>query len=122
GSAVRLLELPHAAREGAGEGALLVAEELALDERLGNRRAVEVDEGAVRARPVAVEPARDELLAGSGLAQEAYRNLRLHDALHLVEEGAHRGALAYEHPLEGALPHPTLQRAVLEKELAALRE
>jgi hypothetical protein len=43
-------EQPHLVGVGAREGALLVAEELRLDEVLRNRGAVDLDEGAGRAR------------------------------------------------------------------------
>ena len=49
-AAVGLLEAADAPLVRAGERALLVAEELALEERLGERRAVERDEGRLRAR------------------------------------------------------------------------
>ena len=49
-AAVGLLELADLLRGGAGERALLVAEQLALDQLLGDRRAVDLHEGARRAR------------------------------------------------------------------------
>src|SRR5262249_19759801 len=48
-AAVGQLEAADLLVRGAGEGALLVAEELALEERLGQRRAGEADEGAAGA-------------------------------------------------------------------------
>ena len=48
---------------GAGEGAPLVAEELALDELARDGGAVDLHEGSVGARREAVDGARDELLA-----------------------------------------------------------
>ena len=57
--------LPGPARDRAGEGALHVPEELALDEVLGDGAAVDGDERAVHARAAAVELAGDELLAGA---------------------------------------------------------
>jgi hypothetical protein len=48
---VRHLQQPLAAGARAGEGAALVAEELALEQRVGQRRAVLGDEAALRARP-----------------------------------------------------------------------
>ena len=53
---------------GAGEGAFLVAEQLALDEIARDRRHVDRDEGALLALAVVVQGAGDELLAGAGLA------------------------------------------------------
>ena len=43
-AAMRQLELARLARDRAGERALLVAEELGLEQRLGNRGAVDGDE------------------------------------------------------------------------------
>src|SRR5438105_6386486 len=45
----RLLEPPRPRRDGSGEGALLVAEQLRLEQRLGERRAVQRDERPLRA-------------------------------------------------------------------------
>src|SRR6185295_7885752 len=63
GAAARGLEAPDARRVRAGEGAPLVAEELALDQLAGERAAVDRDERAGRAGGVRVERLRDELLA-----------------------------------------------------------
>ena len=72
-AAVRLLEQALAALLGVGERALRVAEQLALEQRLGHRRAVDRDERAVLARATAlVERARDDLLAGAALAGDQH--------------------------------------------------
>ena len=47
---VGLLELPDARRGGAGEGAFLVPEQLALEELGGQRRAIDLDERPIAAR------------------------------------------------------------------------
>ena len=60
---------PRAIGVGVGEGALLVAEELALQQVLGDGAAVDRDERAALARARAVERARDELLADAALAR-----------------------------------------------------
>src|SRR5204862_3799730 len=78
-----------------GEGALLVTEQLALDQLRRNRRAVELHERPVGASAVLVDRARDELLAGAVLpgdehAARARRGLR-----DLVEDEPHRAALAH---------------------------
>ena len=91
-SAVRLLELPGAPIGRAREGALLVPEELALEEVLGDRGAVDVDERAVGPVAHLVHEPGDELLAGAVLAvdQDAGRRRRdlLDDRAHLFEAGA----------------------------------
>ena len=76
GGAVRDLEAPLALHDGPGEGALLVPEELALDERGGQRRAVELDEGPGPAGAQAVERVGDELLADAMLGASMGRPLR----------------------------------------------
>ena len=70
---VRGLEQPGLGPARIGEGAPLVAEQLGLEQRLGDRRAVDVDEGAARARARAMDHAGDEALAGAGLALEQDR-------------------------------------------------
>ena len=60
------------ARHRAGERAALVTEQLALEQRLGERRAVQLDERAVRARRPLVDRVGDELLAGAALAGDQH--------------------------------------------------
>ena len=68
GAAVGLLEPARLGLEGAGEGAALVAEELALGEGVGDGGAVDGDEGAGVAGAPGVDEAGDQLLARAGLA------------------------------------------------------
>src|SRR6478672_2780606 len=68
GAAVGELEAALAAIAGVGEGAALVAEDLALEQGLGHGRAVDGHEGAAGAGGELVERAGDQLLAGAGLA------------------------------------------------------
>src|SRR4029077_8135909 len=80
GPTLRALEAAGARRGGAGEGALLAAEELALEDALGERLAVDRDEGLSHAvRPV-VEEARHQLLPRAALALHQHRRLRGRDA------------------------------------------
>src|SRR5262249_14103705 len=72
-AAVRELEAPRFAAHGAGERAALVAEELALDELLRDRRAIDLDEGLPASGRVIVQRAGDELLAGTALAGDEHR-------------------------------------------------
>ena len=71
GAAVRQLEAADLAGVRAGEGAALVAEQLALDQRRRQRGAVDDDERRVAARAAPVDRAREQLLAGAGLAAAA---------------------------------------------------
>src|SRR5262249_5112029 len=66
-AAVRELEAALALPVRVRERALLVAEELRLEQRLGERPARDRDEGGVRARAGAVDRARDPFLARAAL-------------------------------------------------------
>src|SRR5690606_4440705 len=70
GSGGGLLEEAAVRLLGAGEGAAGVAKELALEERVRNAGAVDGDEGGARAARRLVDRAREEPLAGPGLAGE----------------------------------------------------
>ena len=72
-AAVRQLEPALAVGDRAGEGAAHVAEQLALDDGLGQRRAVHLDERAARPLAAVVDRLRHQLLAGAGLAQRSAR-------------------------------------------------
>ena len=70
---VRRLEEPRpAAAARAGEGALLVPEELGLEQRLGERGAVHRHERPVAAAARAVDALGDHLLAGAALAGDEH--------------------------------------------------
>jgi hypothetical protein len=119
-AAVRRLELADAARVGAGERALLVTEELALDQLARDRGAVHRDEGARAACAALVERLGDELLAGAALAADQHREIGLGDLLDRLEDLAHRAALA-DQVLEAVLAlDPLEQHAVLALKLGAL--
>ena len=93
-AAVALLELADAAAVGAGEGALLVAEQLALQQRLGDGGAVQRQERRLRPRPVVVDGAGDELLAGAALAGDQDRDVLRGDAADGLVDLTHRRAAA----------------------------
>ena len=69
----------------AGEGAGAVAEQLGLDQRLGQAGAVDGDEGAAGVRAGVVHRAREHLLAGAGLAAQQHRRLARDDAARGLE-------------------------------------
>src|SRR2546428_297234 len=75
GAAVRRLEEAVAVLPGAGERALLVAEELALHEVFRDRAAVHGNKRLVAARAVLVDQARGELLAAARFARDIHRRL-----------------------------------------------
>src|SRR6202011_3641220 len=68
GAAGDLLELADALAVRAGEGAFLVAEQLALQQVLGDGGAVDREEGLLRAPAVLVQGPRDQFLAGTAFA------------------------------------------------------
>ena len=82
---------------GAGEAALLVAEELAFHELAGDRAAVDRHERAGRARALGVDGACHQLLAGARLAADVHRRLA---ARHLGDRAAqgHHGLGLAEQP------------------------
>jgi hypothetical protein len=86
---VRAREEPPVIRDRAGEGALLVTEELALEERLGDGAAVDGDEGLVRARAGPVDGPGDEFLARPALALDQDACVAGGHALRLGEHVLH---------------------------------
>ena len=68
-SAVGRLEQPALLGDGAGERASLVPEQLALEQRLRERRAVQTEERLVGARRLTVHGFGEHLLADPGLAR-----------------------------------------------------
>ena len=89
---------PMRRSRGVGEGAPLVAEQLALDQPVGDRGAVDGDEGTLAARPQIVDGPRDQLLAGAALAPDQHRDLRHRDATDGLEDLLHDGAAAEQAP------------------------
>ena len=83
-----LRKQPGAVGDGAGERAAHVAEQLALDQVLGNRAAVDGDEALVAARAAGVDGARDDLLAGAALAGDQHGRVGVRDA---VDQARMRG-------------------------------
>src|SRR5260370_277702 len=84
-AAVRHLEAPELLRDGAGERAAFVAEELALDEARRNGGAVDFDEGPLAAAAPVVNGACDQLLPRTRLAEDEDRRVGLRHDLYLLE-------------------------------------
>ena len=103
GAAVRMLELADAAPRRGGERAHLVAEQLALEQRLGQAAAVDRDEVLLAPRAVLVQAARDQLLAGAGLADDHHVGRRRGQPLHLQLQRLHRGGAPEQRGLDAAL-------------------
>ena len=87
-AAVGLLEPADPAGHGAGKGALLVAEQLGLQQRFRDRRAVDRDEAAARPAARRMQVAGEDLLAGSGLAGDQHAGVAGRD---LVGQRHHLG-------------------------------
>ncbi|MCY1517880.1 hypothetical protein D9M68_525830 [compost metagenome] len=89
-AAVGLRDQPfHALGAAACEAAGRVAEELALDQRIGNGRAVHRHEGQRRAPARAVQRARQHLLAAAGLALDQHMDAAVHQAARLRDQLLH---------------------------------
>ena len=74
-AAIGQLEAADAALERAGECALDVSEQLAFDQPGGDRAAVDFHERMLVTRAAAVDGARDQFLAGAGLAEDQDRGV-----------------------------------------------
>src|SRR5204862_641364 len=92
GAAVGALEPSLLARRGAGEGPLLVSEELRLDERVRQGGAAHFHERLGRALRIVVNRLRDQFLAGARLAADEDRGVRPRDLRHLLADAVHRAA------------------------------
>src|SRR5690606_23567563 len=92
GALVRLLEAPRAPPVGARERPLLVPEQLALEQRLRERRAVDGDERLAGARAQRVDGARELPLAGPALARDEHRGARAGDLLRQAVDPLHHRA------------------------------
>ena len=105
GAAARGLEQTVVIAVGTGEGALDVAEELGFEQLLGDRAAVDGDEGRGGARAGTVDGVRQDFLAGAALAADQHAADLLKSILSrtipqfviLNKEGAHA-------PYEGKYP------------------
>lgn len=95
-AAITLLELADALSIGAGEGALLVAEQLAFQQRFGNGGAIDGEKMPMRAFAVMVNSASHQFLARAALAQNQHRDILRRDAANALVHLLHRGTTANE--------------------------
>src|SRR6266403_2095495 len=93
-AAVGDLELPLARHDRTREGALLVAEELALDQLARERSAVHLDERPRAPGAVVVERVGDQLLARAARAADQDREIGVRYLADHVEDALHPRALA----------------------------
>ncbi|MNQ95635.1 hypothetical protein D3C85_1112010 [compost metagenome] len=89
-AAVGLLELADAAGHGAGEGALLVAEQLGFQKVVRNGGAVDADEGAVGALGPGVQVTGHHLLADAAFAGDQDGGVRTRHLIGQTDDGLHR--------------------------------
>ena len=85
----------------AGECSTFVAEQLAFEKGLGQRRTVDGHQWAAGARAVGMDGVRDELLAGTAFAAEEHRGVGSRDARDETIDGLHRRALADQVVIHG---------------------
>ena len=80
-AALRLLDLALGGLDRAGEGALFVPEQLAFEQGLGDRGAVDRDERAALRALRVVQAAGEQFLAGAAGAEQHHRDVGAGDAL-----------------------------------------
>ena len=95
-AAIRELEAPELGLDCPGKRALLMAKELALEQRLGERSAVDLDEGPFLSLAAVVNGSGDELLAGTTLAPHEDRGVGSRDLLDGLEDLLHRHCPAHQ--------------------------
>ena len=119
GAAIGLADPALGALAGAGEGALGMAEQLALHQLGGQRRAVDGHAGALGAAAPAMDGARQLALAGAGLTENEDVGIgRRHLPRSLQHAHQHR-AVAVE--LRAFLTDFTFQRLQARRQLAHLQ-
>gem|GEM_PF-2339635 len=104
------LEAAEPALVRAGEGTLLVPEDLGLHQRGGDGGAVDGDEGLVPPRREVVNGAGDHLLARSGGARDHHRGLGGRHLLDQRVDATHRGRSADHRALRALLPQRVAKR------------
>src|SRR3990170_2772787 len=113
GAAVGLDEQPAPLPVRAGEGTLLVAEQLGLQKGLRDGGAVHGDEGPALSRAVPVDGPRHQLLSATALTQQQHRRLAPRHGADLLEDRLHGLGLAQQ-VVEAVAPlHLRPQAAIL---------
>ncbi|CCJ84281.1 hypothetical protein BN133_658 [Cronobacter dublinensis 582] len=83
------LKTPDTLRAGTGKRAALVAEQIALQQACGHRRAVEFHHPPPVAVAQVMDSARDKLFAGAGFTEDQHRTVAFRHHLHLFHHGHH---------------------------------
>jgi hypothetical protein len=86
------LELAELARLRVGEGPLLEAEQLRLEQLRGDSGAIDLDERPVPSFAARVNGLGEEILAAARLAEEEEIDVVIEDLLDRLQERSHRGA------------------------------
>src|SRR6266545_3417156 len=92
-SPLRRLDLAASTSAGPGEDPFFVAEEIAFEERLRNRRAVDGDERSGATMREVVDPAREDLLTTAAFADQRHPHLLRGQDTHEAVQLAHRRRL-----------------------------
>ncbi len=111
-AAIGHLESPDAILLGVGEGALHVAEELALEHPFGHAAGVDSDHGPRRAHRHAVKRLRDEALARAVFAGDEHVGVGRPHAIDHLQHRAHRGRLGDQRRARLRWPHGSAPRGV----------
>jgi len=116
GALAGLFETAGLGLVGAGEGTLLIAEQLRFQEIFRNGGAVDLDEGVVLAVGQVVDDAADQCLARAGFTQQQHRGLGRRDLFDLALHLLHGQTLADDIKPPRLLGQPVLERNVLALE------
>ena len=95
---VRQFKASHFLSDRSGKCSFFVTEQLTLQKPERNRGAIQFDEGAFAAGAQIVYRAGDQLLAGSGLAQDQHARIRRRDNGYQLQRGLQSGALSHDCP------------------------
>ncbi len=79
---------------GAGEAALHMAEQLGLEQRFGDARAVDGNERPLRARALRMDGGGDQLFADAAFARDQHLRIGARDARDFLAQLVHRRAFA----------------------------
>src|SRR5439155_1437307 len=116
-SALGKLELPRLSLMCPGERALLIAEELRLDQGVGNRAAVDGDKRLLATGAQLMDRPSDEFLASAGLALDEDRERGVGHLLDLLDNLSHSPTQAHQPPqraLDDFVCLPQVARALLD--------
>ena len=81
---------PFLPRMGAGECAFLVAKQFGFDQRIGKRRATDLDERLLAPRRIVMKRVRDQFLAGARLSADQHGRIGVRDLDDLLVDLFHR--------------------------------